>query len=103
MADALTVPWAPAIVETDAIPLPGVWLHLGHAVRPHPWMRLLLGALAALTGVQPVLVGVGHGGLIAAGYFVIAGAIAAIRGDRRRPKPTHQQAGATPDAQPPRP
>jgi hypothetical protein len=66
-------------------------------------MRLLLGAVAVLAGTQPVLVGVGHGGLIAAGYFVVAGAIGAVRGDRRRPKPTHQQAGTTPDAPEPRP
>lgn len=43
-------------------------------------MRLVLGAALVLAGLLSVLLGVGHGGLIAAGSFVLAGAIAAIRG-----------------------
>jgi hypothetical protein len=46
----------------------------------HPWMRLLLGAMLIVTGVLTLLIGAGHGGLIAAGAFVLAGALTAIRG-----------------------
>jgi hypothetical protein len=43
-------------------------------------MRLLLGAALIAAGVLAVLVGAGHGGLVAAGAFVLAGAVTAIRG-----------------------
>jgi hypothetical protein len=47
-------------------------------------MRLVLGAALVLAGLLSGLVGVGHGGLIAAGSFVLAGAVAAIRGKPAR-------------------
>jgi hypothetical protein len=62
--------------------LTAVSFHFGHALRTHPWMRLLLGAALVLAGILSVLLGIGHGGLIAAGSFVLAGAVTAIR---RRP------------------
>jgi hypothetical protein len=81
----------------------GVSFHIGRALRTHPWIRLLLGAALVLAGVLSVLVGIGHGGLIAAGSFVLAGAITAIRGkpirDPGSPGPREPLA----DAEDPRP
>lgn len=53
---------------------------VGHAFQAHPWMRLLLGAVLVIVGLLALLLGAGHGGLIAAGAFVLAGAVTAIRG-----------------------
>jgi hypothetical protein len=50
-----------------------------HALHAHPGARLLLGALLVVAGVLALLIGLGHGGLIAAGAFVLASALAAIR------------------------
>jgi hypothetical protein len=50
-----------------------------HALHAHPGARLLLGALLVAAGVLALLIGVGHGGLIAAGAFVLASALATIR------------------------
>jgi hypothetical protein len=52
-----------------------------HALHAHPGARLLLGALLVVAGVLALLIGVGHGGLIAAGAFVLASALAALRGN----------------------
>jgi hypothetical protein len=83
--------------------LTGVWFHLGHALRAHPWMRLLLGAVVVFAGVLSVFVGVGHGGSIAAGCFVIAGAMAAIRSNRVRPEQLTSSPGTSLEAEEPRP
>jgi hypothetical protein len=55
-----------------------------HALHAHPGARLLLGALLVVAGVLALLIGVGHGGLTAAGAVVLASALAAIRGKAAR-------------------
>ncbi len=62
-------------------PLTDITLRAAHALRTHPSLRLLLGAALVLAGVLSLLVGVGHGGLIAGGSIVLAGAVAAMRGE----------------------
>lgn len=75
----------------------------GHLFQPHPWLRLVLGAGLVVTGVLSLLLGVGHGGLIAAGSIVLAGALAAIRGNTAREEDTHASGEPFADAEDPSP
>jgi hypothetical protein len=78
-------------------------VRLGHLFQTHPWLRLFLGAGLVVAGVLSLLVGVGHGGLIAAGSIVLAGAIAAIRGNTARDADTHLSNEPFADAEDPGP
>jgi hypothetical protein len=57
---------------------------VGHAIRAHPWIQVVLGVLLVGAGALAVLVGAGHGGLIAAGALVLVGGVTAARGGRGR-------------------
>jgi hypothetical protein len=61
--------------------LTALTVRVGFLFQTHPWLRLFLGAGLVVTGVFSLLIGVGHGGLIAGGTFALAGAVAAIRGN----------------------
>ena len=60
--------------------LTDLMFRLGHVIRHRPWMQVVVGALLVGAGALAVLVGAGHGGLIAAGALVLVGGATAIRG-----------------------
>jgi hypothetical protein len=83
--------------------LTALTVRVGHLFQTHPWLRLFLGAGLVVTGVLSLLVGFGHGGLIAAGTFVLAGAVAAIRGNTAGDAGTHVSGEPFADAEDPGP
>jgi hypothetical protein len=78
-------------------------VRVGHLFQTHPLLRLVLGAGLVVTGVLSLLLGVGHGGLIAAGGIVLAGALAAIRGNTAGEEDPHVSGEPFADAEDPGP
>jgi hypothetical protein len=72
--------------------LTDLMFRVGHAIRTQPWIQVVLGVFLGGAGALAVLVGAGHGGLIAAGALVFVGGVTAARGGRARAlkNPDHQ-------------
>jgi hypothetical protein len=64
--------------------LTDLMFRVGYAIRTQPWVQVVLGVFLVGAGALAVLVGAGHGGLIAAGALVFAGGVTAARGRRAR-------------------
>jgi hypothetical protein len=54
-------------------------LRVGHAIRTNPWLRMLLGAVIITAGTLELILGIGHGRLIALGVLLLAGGTTAAR------------------------
>jgi len=58
---------------------------VGHTIRSNAWLRVLLGALIITVGALELILGLGHGRLIALGALLLAGGATAVRGRLRHP------------------
>lgn len=59
-----------------------------HAIHAHPLLRVAIGLLVTVLGVLLVVLGGGHGGLVAAGIVLGAGGVSAAVSGRQRSKPS---------------
>ncbi len=63
---------------------------VGHAIRIHPWIRMLLGALLIIAGALELFLGIGHGGVVLFGVLLVAGGATAARARHGR-APSHEE------------
>ena len=54
-------------------------LRVGHAIRTNPWVRMLLGAVIITGGTLELILGIGHGRVVAFGVLLLAGGATAVR------------------------
>jgi hypothetical protein len=55
---------------------------VGYAIRTHPWVRILVGAVLIAVGILELVVGAGHGRIIAFGVLLVVGSVVAGRSRR---------------------